>query len=116
MNVSPRVRCRRDERVSAPIRPPRRRRSRVSQLDISREEQRVLHALAQGGTIVALKDDHDRITGIECFNRDGWLMPQVALLHFKKLKRKKAIASADGRPYRITRRGLELVRAEGDNR
>lgn len=88
----------------------------VSQLDISRDEQRVLHALAQGGNIVALKNDHGRITGIECFNRDGWLMPQVTLLLFKKLKRMKAIASEDGRPYRITRRGLELVRSEVDNR
>ena len=76
----------------------------------------MLHALAQGGTIVAVKDDRGHIRGIECFNREGWLMPQVTLVHFKKLKRKKAIASADGRPYRITRRGLELVRSEVDNR
>ena len=34
----------------------------------------------------------------------------------RKLKRKKAIASQGGAPYRITRRGLELVRSEFDNR
>ena len=86
------------------------------QLDISRDEQRVLHALAQGGNIVALKDGRGRITGIECYNREGWRMTQVTRTHFNKLRRKKAIASQEGRPYRITRRGLELVRSEVDNR
>lgn len=85
-------------------------------LDISRDEQRVLHALAQGGSIVALKDDRGHIAGIECYNREGWLMTQATLLLFRKLRRKKAISSHDGRPYRITRRGLELVRSEVDNR
>ncbi len=85
-------------------------------MDISREEQRVLHALAQGGTIHAQKAGNGRITGVECLNRDGWLMQQCTLALFKKLKRKKAIASLDGRPYRITRRGLDLVRSEVDNR
>ena len=76
----------------------------------------MLHALAQGGSIAALKDDRGHLTGLQCFNRDGLLMPQMDLSLFKKLKRKKAIASRDGRPYRITRRGLELVRSEFDNR
>lgn len=84
-------------------------------MDISREEQRVLHALAQGGCIHALKSDNGKITGIELYNRDGWLMPMNLSL-FKKLWNRKAIASSGGRPYRITRRGLELVRAEVDNR
>lgn len=85
-------------------------------MDISREEQRVLHALAQGGAIHVVKAGNGRITDVECLNRDGWLLSQCNLTLFKKLKRKKAIASADGRPYRITRRGLELVRSEFDNR
>ncbi|PZR51481.1 MAG: hypothetical protein DI537_56355, partial [Stutzerimonas stutzeri] len=38
------------------------------------------------------------------------------LLTFRKLKRKRAIASSGGKPYRITTRGLELVRGELDNR
>jgi uncharacterized protein YjhX (UPF0386 family) len=37
-------------------------------------------------------------------------------LLFRKLKRRRAIASKSGQPYRITRRGLELVRSEFDNR
>ncbi len=85
-------------------------------MDISRDEQRVLHALAQGGMIQPLKRPNGRIVDVRCFTRDGWLMTQCSLLIFKKLQRKKAIMSEDGRPYRITRRGLELVRSELDNR
>lgn len=85
-------------------------------MDISRDEQRVLHTLAQGGNIHALKDDRGRITAVECYNRDGWLMSRCTLVLFRKLRRKKAILSQSGAPYRITRRGLELVRAEFDNR
>lgn len=85
-------------------------------MDISRKEQRVLHVLAQGGTIRALKSETGKLIGVECINRDGWLMEQCTLPLFKKLKSKKAIASSDGRPYRITRRGLELARSEFDNR
>jgi uncharacterized protein len=84
-------------------------------MDISREEQRVLHALAQGGAIHPLKTETGKITDIELYSRDGWLMPMNLTL-FKKLKNKKAIASSGGGPYRITRRGLELVRAELTNR
>lgn len=85
-------------------------------MDISRSEQRVLHALAQGGMIVAFKTDSGKVTSLEFYNRDGWLMPDLTLGLFRKLKAKRAIASSGGRPYRITRRGLELVRSEFDNR
>lgn len=84
-------------------------------MDISREEQRVLHALAQGGAIHAAKTEGGKVTTVECFNRDGWLMA-CNLSLFRKLRRKNAIASSGGGPYRITRRGLELVRSEVDNR
>ena len=66
--------------------------------------------------MVVRKDGRGRITGVDCLTRDGWLMSQASLLIFRKLKRKSAIASRDGEPYRITRRGLELVRSETDNR
>ena len=85
-------------------------------MDISRDEQRVLHALAQGGLIKPLKDPKGRIQGLELYNRDGWRMPFLTLTLFRKLRRKRALASSDGQPYRITRRGLELVRSEVDNR
>lgn len=85
-------------------------------MDISRDEQRVLHTLAQGGRIHVLKDHRGKIVGIECFNRDGWLTNRCDLLLFNKLRRKKAISSQNGHPYRITRRGLALVRSQIDNR
>jgi len=85
-------------------------------MDISREEQRVLHALAQGGVIHATKTPNGKVSAVECLNRDGWLMDRCDLRIFRKLKSKGAIASSEGRPYRITRRGLELVRSEVDNR
>ena len=85
-------------------------------MDISRDEQRVLHALAQGGRIALIRNDAGKTTGLEFFNRDGWLLHHCSLTLFKKLKAKKAIKSSNGQPYRITRRGLELVRSEVDNR
>ena len=85
-------------------------------MDISREEQRVLHVLAQGGLIEPQKNARGRIEAVICFNRDGFVLPEIGILLFKKLKRRRSIASQEGGPYRITRRGLELVRAEVDNR
>ena len=85
-------------------------------MDISRDVPRVLHALAQGGRIALLKNDAGKITGLEFFNREGWLLTNCSLILFRKLKAKKAIKSQGGRPYRITRRGLELVRSEVNNR
>lgn len=85
-------------------------------MDISRDEQRVLHALAQGGYIAVLKDPRGKISDFEFFSRDGWLMSGLTRLIFAKLKAKKAIKSQGGKPYRITRRGLELVRSQVDNR
>ena len=85
-------------------------------MDISRNEQRVLHALAQGGRIHLKQDDETQDKTAECLTREGWRMGGVDIVIFRKLKRKKAIASKNGGPYRITRRGLELVRSQLDNR
>ena len=85
-------------------------------MDISRDEQRVLHALAQGGFIALIKDARGAILEYQFFNRDGWLASGLTPVIFRKLKAKKAIKSQGGRPYRITRRGLELVRSQPDNR
>lgn len=85
-------------------------------MDISRDEQRVLHALAQGGRIAVIKDQRGKVAAFEFFNRDGWLMSGLTPLIFNKLRTKKAIRSQGGGPYRITRRGLELVRSQVDNR
>lgn len=85
-------------------------------MDISRAEQRILHALAQGGSLHLIRNATGEIIAIEGYTRDGWLMSGVTLTLFRKLKRKDAIASRGGRPYQITRRGLELVRSQADNR
>ncbi|MEL7108691.1 MAG: YjhX family toxin [Pseudomonadota bacterium] len=85
-------------------------------MDISRAEQRILHVLAQGGRIEIERGDSKKIERVTMINRDGWRAPGLDLFLFRKLKRRRAIASKRGQPYRITRRGLELVRSELDNR
>lgn len=85
-------------------------------MDISRAEQRILHILAQGGRIVIEKDECGRIAELHCVTRDGWYFPGLNVMLFRKIKRKKAIISKNGGPYRITQRGLRLVRSQLDNR
>lgn len=84
-------------------------------MDISRAEQRILHLLAQGGRIELIRHGK-KLVELHCYSRDGWRYPGLDEQLFRKLKKKRAIASKGGEPYRITRRGLELVRAELDNR
>ena len=84
-------------------------------MDISRAEQRILHLLAQGGKIEVIRHGK-KLADLNCYSRDGWRYSGVDERLFRKLKRKRAIASKGGAPYRITRRGLELVRSELDNR
>ena len=85
-------------------------------MDISRAEQRILHLLAQGGRIEIERDDKKKIEAVNCLTRDGWLYPGFDLELFRKLKRLKAIRSQTGQPYRITERGLRLVRSQLDHR
>ena len=85
-------------------------------MNITRAEQRILHLLAQGGWIELEKDEHGRVTAAHCQTRDNWRYAGFDLSLFRKLKRRNAVASKGGGPYRITRRGLELVRARPDNR
>lgn len=85
-------------------------------MDISRDEQRILHLMAQGGRIEINRSNGKTSDQAKCFTRDGWLYPDFGLELFRKLKRKKAISSSGGRPYRITQRGLILVRAQLNNR
>jgi uncharacterized protein YjhX (UPF0386 family) len=85
-------------------------------VNISKYEQRTLHALAQGGRINHYKDDKGDIVEIECVNRDGWRLDDCTLEVFRKLRRRGLIMSREGGPYRITRDGLAAVRAQLDNR
>lgn len=85
-------------------------------MDISRTDQRILHLMAQGGWIEIHRDERRKIEKALCFSRDGWLYPGFDIELFRRLKRLRAISSRQGKPYRITERGLRLVRAELDNR
>jgi uncharacterized protein YjhX (UPF0386 family) len=85
-------------------------------MDISKAEQRVLHLLAQGGAIHVEKDPRGRIEDVNLVTREGWYRDDLALELFRKLKRRRYIASAASQPYRITRLGLSRVRAEANNR
>lgn len=62
-------------------------------MNISKHEQRTLHALAQGGAIHQRKNEKGDIVEIDCLNRDGWRLDE-----------------------RITREGLTAVRSQLDNR
>lgn len=85
-------------------------------MNISKYEQRVLHALAQGGSIIHRFDDRGRIVEVDCMNRDGWRLDDCTLAVFQKLRRRRLIGSIGGAPYRITREGLFAVRSQLDNR
>ncbi|MEL6127479.1 MAG: YjhX family toxin [Pseudomonadota bacterium] len=85
-------------------------------MDISRAEQRVLHTLAKGGWIDLERDDDRNVIARHLRTREGWGAPGLTDRVFRKLKRLRAIRSRNGGPYRVTRAGLMLVRAEFDNR
>lgn len=85
-------------------------------MNISKQEQRVLHALAQGGSIIHRFDDRGHIAEVDCMNRDGWRLADCTLSVFHKLRRRRFISSNGGAPYRISREGLRAVRSQLDNR
>ncbi|MCX5494128.1 YjhX family toxin [Kaistia dalseonensis] len=85
-------------------------------MNVSKYEQRILHALAQGGMIRHHRNETGHIAEVECLTRDGWRLTDCTLDLFGRLKRRRLIASRGGAPYRITRLGLEAVRAQLDNR
>ena len=85
-------------------------------MNISKPQQRVLHALAQGGRIQHQRDARGHIIHIDCFTREGYRMATCDLALFHQLKQRRLIASRGGLAYRITREGLEAVRAQQNNR
>jgi uncharacterized protein YjhX (UPF0386 family) len=85
-------------------------------LNISKPEQRTLHALAQGGRIVPTRDAAGDIVDVECITRDGWKLTDCTMAIFRKLKRRGFIASRNSGPYGITREGLLRLRPQLDNR
>lgn len=85
-------------------------------MNISKTQQRVLHALAQGGRIQHQRDPHGRVVHVDCLTREGFRLDACDLDLFAKLKARRLIASRGGAAYRISREGLLTVRAQADNR
>ena len=85
-------------------------------MNISRDEQRVLHALAQGGIIRHHRDLKGRITEVDCVTREGYVFTGCTLEIFAKLRRKRLIESRDSSPYRISEKGRRSVRSQANNR
>lgn len=85
-------------------------------MNISKFEQRTLHALARGGRICVEKDGKGKIVEAACITREGWVLADCTLATFRRLRKRRLIASREGKPYLITREGLHSVRAQLDNR
>ncbi len=85
-------------------------------MNISRHEQRVLHVLAQGGSIRIERNERRKLVSVACFTRDGHVLTDCTAAIFLKLRRRRFIRSQQGAPYQITRNGLTAVRSQPDNR
>lgn len=84
-------------------------------MNISKIEQRVLHALAQGGAI-----RHEREGGkvfeALCLTRDGMILADCTVPRFQRLRRRGLFERKGGAPYKISALGRQEVRARSDNR
>lgn len=85
-------------------------------MNISKHEQRVLHELALGGVIRHERCDRGKIRDITCVTRDGFVLSDCTLDLFQRLRKRRFIRSQNGQPYRVSRRGIEAVRAQLNQR
>lgn len=85
-------------------------------MNISKHEQRVLHELALGGAIHHERCDNGKIRAITCFTRDGHVLSDCTLDVFLRLRKRRFIRSKNGAPYRASRRGIQAVRAQLNQR
>ncbi|MCG9731897.1 YjhX family toxin [Shewanella sp. Isolate13] len=85
-------------------------------MNLSKQEQRVLHTLAMGGEIRRYLDDNRKLAEVICFTREGYGLSNCTIDVFNSLKRKKVISSKNGQPYRITHLGATCVQAQMNQR
>lgn len=85
-------------------------------MNISKHEQRVLHVLAQGGAIHFERAPNGKLRKVTCFNRDGHVLADCSTALVQRLKKRRLIRSSGGAPYRVTKAGIQAVRAQLDNR
>lgn len=85
-------------------------------MNISKIEQRVLHALAQGGEIRFERAGNGKLTEVHCFTHDGMVLMGCTLDVVGKLRRKRLIKSQSAKPYRISAMGRQVVRPQLNNR
>ncbi|MBF9043442.1 hypothetical protein HKCCE4037_08895 [Rhodobacterales bacterium HKCCE4037] len=85
-------------------------------MNISKHEQRVLHELALGGAIHHERAGNGKIHAITCYTRDGHVLADCTLAVFLRLRKRRFIRSSGGAPYRVSKRGIEAVRAQLNQR
>lgn len=85
-------------------------------MNISKLEQRVLHALAQGGAIHFERAANGKVHSVTCFTREGYVLADCSMQIFERLRKRRFIRSQNGAPYRATRLGVQSVRSQLDNR
>ncbi len=85
-------------------------------MNISKHEQRVLHELALGGAIHHERAENGKIRAITCFTRNGHVLSDCSLDVFLRLRKRRLIRSQNGQPYHATRKGIQAVRAQQNQR
>ncbi len=85
-------------------------------MNLSKQEQRVLHELALGGEIRHLRGSNGKIHKVTCFTREGHVLTSCTLEVFTRLKKRRFVRSSNGQPYRVSRLGVASVRAQLNQR